>query len=622
MRTKKPVKKRPLSKKLPLSVDPTRLALAALERIKTVLERKGDTHTIGEPATMRELAARARMFDGRPLPPSYASTLRVSTRLGDPDVLLHATEMEQLRRGELGGSGDARPRYVPFCRADGDRLFCFDLHSVGDEEELAVVEWGGAGMIKPTARHFGEWLDSVADAREEEIEKAADIPKSLRDLLVQLGFKFDDPIAGRVHTADVAAVETLIGASRAASVRGEVNRLFDATGKATLTLNLAEFTMAVKLRTGSFTFEAEDVFRWLRTFRDENFFGDGYREPSHPDQVRDLRAAPREPPLIIDGILEEPVLPARHHVFVAASGVSPHDFHVLGRATDPNRPASILLHVIRGDVKSGHTIDEPLRDLHVGSDGALYCLSEQGTVLRLGSSGLRTFVLPRAAGSLTYWAGIGALQDRILVWGTGALLELRGDGFVPFEPDARLERHEVVRKVMPYKQNLAMLVCGDHVGAVARFDGRSWLPVTEEHMVDGDLADVDVFRGVGVVLGTGGEVYRVDGGAPRPVVWDAGQPAFRSEEGFKRPGHAVRVFDGGALVGTLGGVITVGGHEPVFHSAKGSRDPMRLLRIGTEPPPGRSTEASDSTVGIVAVGGPHVWLWRSGAFHVLDMSSW
>src|SRR5262249_53454465 len=83
----------------------------------------------------------------------------------------------------------------------------------------------------------------------------------------------------------------LLGRAHTREVRGQVDRLFDSSGKASLTLNVDEFTLAVSLRTGIYVFEAEDVFRWLRYFRDENFFGDQAKEPSHPDNVRDLRRA-------------------------------------------------------------------------------------------------------------------------------------------------------------------------------------------------------------------------------------------------------------------------------------------------------------------------------------------
>ena len=161
--------------------------------------------------------------------------------------------------------------------------------------ELGVVVWADQ-QINFVAAHFAEWLDLLADAREEDIDRAAVIPSGLRRLLVQLGFTFDDPIVGRLETGDVPAIESLLGAARTREVKGGVGRLFDSSGKASLVLNLDEFTLALSLRTGIFMFEAEEVFRWLRLFRDENFFGDTVRQAAHADNVRDLRRAAREPP--------------------------------------------------------------------------------------------------------------------------------------------------------------------------------------------------------------------------------------------------------------------------------------------------------------------------------------
>jgi hypothetical protein len=58
----------------------------------------------------------------------------------------------------------------------------------------------------------------------------------------------------------------------------------------------------------------------------------------------------------------------------------------------------------------------------------------------------------------------------------------------------------------------------------------------------------------------------------------------------------------------------VGSGEPVFHAATGSRDPAKLARVGA----GRS----EADLGIVALVGPHVWVWRSGSFQVIDLKEW
>jgi hypothetical protein len=626
-------KKRPApSRKGKLTVDPTRLALSAVERIRTVLARKGHADKFGPPATMRELAARASYL-GVALPPSYSATVRVASRIGEPERLLSAAEMRS-------GFDDAiapratRPdaeRLAPFAKL-GDRTFaCFDRAAQSEDGELAVIEWAD-GIVRPRARHFGEWLDQIADAREEALSAAADIPDNLRDLLIALGFNFDDPIVGRIETGDTEAMEALLGPTRTREVRADVGRLFDSSGKASITLNLDEFTMAVALRTGLYVFEPEDVFRWLRWFRDESFFGEPTRGAAHPDRVRDMRRSPREPPLVLRGVLEVTCLPARRHHFRAAAGRSADDFYLLGRTgSTSDRSPSLLLHVIEGQVRGAHSLDEPLTHLHVTTDGTVWGLSHAGTALRFADGVARAYPLARRGRGNARWYGIGGSGSRVLVWGAGALLEFDGEGFVPFEPKAELEEHETVVALSSQGKQLALLVCGDGVGAVARYDGRKWLPIAEGHVVEGQLVDLDVWRGIGIVLARSGEVWRVDEGSPRPVIWDTHQAAFLSETGAPRATYAVRGFDGGALLASDSGIIAVGSGDPVFHAldrtSGPAHEPARLSRVGSD-----SATKSDSErrPAVVALCGPNAWIWSYGpdasevrdAFWVIDARDW
>ncbi len=622
---------------------------------------------------MRELAARAS-YVGVSLPPSYTATVRVASKIGGPEKLLTAAEMRAAFDDVIAPRA-SRPdaeRLAPFAKT-GDRAYaCFDRSEVGstgfthathathsthatpaNAGELAVVEWV-EGAVRGGAMHFGEWLDAVADAREEALEQAADMPSNLRDLLVALGFTFDDPIVGRLETGDTEAIETLLGPERAAEVRGPAGRLFDGSGRAALTLNVDEFTMSVALRTGLFVFEPEDVFRWLRWFRDEGFFGEATRPPSHPERVRDLRKAPREPPLVLRGVLEVPSLPARRHRFRAAAGRSADDFYVLGRTgSTSDRSPSLLLHVVQGRVQGAHSLDEPLTHLHVqpdatpGGSGTVWGLSQSGAALRFSDGVARVYPLERrgaaggggsGGGRSTHgsarWYGIGGAGGRVLVWGAGALLEFDGERFVPFAPAPELEEHETVVAVVPSANGgkpLGMLVCGDGVGAVARFDGRRWLPIDESHVIEGQLVDLDVWRGVGIVLARSGEVWRVDDGPPRPVIWDTRQAAFVSDSGAPRAAYAVRGFDGGALLASDGGVIAVASGEPVFHAAEGTPEPARLSRVGGLGGSSARVEAEGrAPAAIVALCGPHAWVWRYGqdpsdvrdAFWVIDARDW
>jgi len=618
MALRKPVKKKTTTRKVRLKVDPARLALAGVERIKTVLTRIGHLERFAEPAAMRDLLARENVISF-PLPPSYDAAMKVSASYGDPERMLTAVEMRQAYDA-IVRAGAEKMRYYPFC-AIGDRYVCFDRQAREGAGELAIVEWAGGG-VRFLAAHFGEWLDTVADSREEELERSASIPMGLKKLLVQLGFNFDDPIVGRLETGDIRAIEELLGDETTREVRGSVDRLFDSSGKASLTLNLDEFSLAVSLRTGIHVFETEDVFRWLRSFRDENFFGDNPRHPSHPDQVRDLRKAPREPALVLRGVIEVNGMPAKRYAFRAASGRSADDFYLLGRtASRSDRSPSLLLHVIRGEVRDAHGVDEPLNDLYVTADGTVWGLTQGGQAVRFAGGTARAFALTRATRGRSWWSGIGAGGDRVLAWGAGSLLEFDGERFAPFSPDASLDPDEIVVSVWANKREIAMLVCGDHVGAVARYDGKKWMPIGDHQVIDTMLADLDIWRGIAIVLARDGRVFRIEDGAPRPVIWDRRQEAFLQEGAAPRPTHSIRGFDGGAMIASDGGVIVVGSGDPIFYSAGATREPARIYRVGGGARRDAPAAASGDSA-LIAMCGPHVWLWKNGGFSVLDLREW
>lgn len=635
---KTPLKKRVTRSTRPRSnVDPTRVAIQALERIQTVLVKSGYGDRVGQPMSMKELAAQAELL-GTELPPSYVAAMRVASRIGEPERFLLSSEIAAEARRIRALGGEEAKRYAPFCRRDG-ALVCFDTgvasrsalggtaggkrqaSAARHQGELPIVEWD-AGAATPIAAHFGEWLDSIADAREESVESAARMPQRLKRLLYELGFRFEYPVVGRLETGDVEAIVELIGAEIARQARGEVDRLFDSSGKASLTLNVDEFTLAVSLRTGIFVFEAEDVFRWLRYFRDENFFGDSVREPSHPDNVRDLRRAPREPPLIQRGMMHVQVLPARELVFRAAGGTSSNDFWVLGRtASTDNRAVSTVLHVVDGSVVSRHDVSEPMNDLYVARDGTMWGLTPTHAVRVVGGRA-QTYPLRRPTRGRPWWYGIGGGGERVIVWGTGALLEFDGNGFVPFEPDAMLDETESVVAVVSHGLRFSLLVVGDRMGAVARFDSVQWQPITEDQVIEAALADLDVWRGTAYVLDREGRVWKIDRGPPRPIPLPIRHQAFLSEVGAPRPLTGVRAFDGGLLLASNGGVLTAGGSgDPVFHAVPGGRDPVRLVRVGglnavAEP----ESAAAGREMGILALSGGNVWVWKNGAFGVVDMT--
>lgn len=618
MKKPPPLKKRVSRSIRPRSnVDPTRVALAALDRIKTVLEKSGYQDRIGGPLSMKELAAQSQHL-GTELPESYVATMRVQSKIGDPEVFLTSEEMamEKDRIAHFGGE-EAR-RYAPFCRSHGT-VICFDtgggkrlVSAVRHEGELPIVAWDGS-FASPVAAHFGEWLDMIADAREESVASAARMPSRLKSLLYELGFRFEYPVVGRLETGDAAAIEELLGPELTRTVRADIDRLFDSSGKASLTLNVDEFTLAVSLRTGIYVFNAEDVFRWLRHFRDENFFreSEAAREPSHPDQVRDLRRAPREPPLVHRGVLQVSAMPSRKHVFRAASGTSTEDFYLLGRTGSTSEQApSVIVHVLERNVAATHVLDEPLHDLHASRDGSVWGLGPSH-VVRMKGGRLESFPLQRPSHGRPWWYGIGGDDDRVLVWGTGALLHFDGRAFVPFEPDAMLDDSETVIAVSTQGRRIAMLVCGDRMGAVAQFDSASWQPITEDQVIEGQLADLDVFRGAAYVLDRRGSLWKVSSGPPAAVALPRRDQAFLTESGTARPLHSVRVYDGGFLLASDGGVVLVdsaGRREPVFHSIGGGQSAARLVRLG-----------KGDGDGIVALIGHDAWLWKNQELSAIDL---
>lgn len=625
---KTPLKKRVTRSIKPRSnVDPTRVAIAALERVRTVLVKSGYQDRLGEPLTMKELAAQAQLV-GIELPPSYVAAMRVSSRIGEPERFLSSQQMSEETTSIVDFGGEEAKRYAPFCKTN-EKLVCFDkgggkrqVTAIRYQGELPIVEWHN-GTANPIAAHFGEWLDMVADAREESVESAAKMPQRLKRLLYELGFRFEYPVVGRLETGDVEAVVELIGKELSYSVRGDVDRIFDSSGKASLTLNVDEFTLAVSLRTGIYVFEAEDVFRWLRHFRDENFFSDVVTVPSHPDNVRDLRRASREAPLVQRGVMHVPLLSATRYVFRSASGASANDFYVLGRtASTSENASSLVLHIVDNVVATTHNVDEPLNDLYVARDGTMWGLTTSHAVRFAGGRG-QSFPLQRPTHGRPWWYGIGGGGDRVLIWGAGALLEFDGNGFVPFEPDAMLDDSESVVALVANGLRISMLVCGDRMGAVARFDSVSWQPITEDQVIESSLADLDVWRGASYVLDREGAVWKVSSGLPRPMNLATHHQAFLTEAGTPRPFYAARAYDGGVLLASNGGVVAAGIGDPVFHAVPGGRDPVRLVRVGQLDNTGAPEDAAAAKeVGIIALTGANAWVWRNGSFSVLDMHEW
>lgn len=621
---KPPQKKRAARSMRPRNnVHPTRMALAALERITTVLERSGHAERLKAPVDAGELEARGA-FVGVALPPSYVATMQMHGQIGEPETFLSARSM-WLEAGRIARfGGEAAKRYAPFAR-DAEHILCFDketgrsdaMRTGTDDLELPIVAWHD-GTANPIAAHFGEWLDSVADAREEALENAGKIPPRLKQLLDELGFRFDTPVIGRLETGDIAAITLLLGPEVAKRVRGDVDRLFDASGKAALSLNVDEFSITATLRTGVHVFEAEDVFRWLRTFRDENFFAEKPTPPARGDRVRDLRKAPREALLIQRSVLRLRALPAKSLTFRSASGKSADDFHLLARAGE--RGPSTILHVVGREVATAHKVDAALCDVHVTDHGTIWGLTATHAV-RIGSGRSHAFPLPApTAGGQPSWHGIGGAGDHVLVWGAGSLLTFDGRAFVPFSPEPMLDHDESVIALHLFGDEIWMLVISDQLGSVARFDSQEWVPIPEHHVIGTQLSAFDVWRGVAYVIDRDGGTWKFDGGPPQPVNLLADHQAYQTEAEGPRFIHGVRGWSGGLLLASTGGVIAAGEAEPLFHAVPNGNDPVRLVRLD-----GRTTTspADDEAVTAIALlSGGGAWIWDDGEFSPIDVRDW
>src|SRR5262249_18457688 len=151
-----------------------------------------------------------------------------------------------------------------------------------------------------------------------------------------------------------------------------------------------------------------------------------------------------EPPLIQRGVLHVAAVPAKKVVFRAASGNGADDFYLLARTgSTSERAPSVILHVVDGQVATSHNVDEPLNDVYVARDGTMWGLTTTHAV-RMTGGRAQSYPLHRPTRGRPWWYGIGGDGERVLVWGTGALLEFDGRQFVPFEPDAMLDEAESV----------------------------------------------------------------------------------------------------------------------------------------------------------------------------------
>jgi hypothetical protein len=568
------------------------------------------------------LAARASVLD-QALPPSYVAALRVAETIGLPEELLDADGMAE-RTAELHEAGPAATRYVAFAVVEG-RLICFDKRNAAPDGELAVCLWGQRNA-SPLARNYGEWLDSIADEREGRMAEAADIPGRLRNLLQELGFTFAHPLLGSVHTSDWQAIEELIGAEAVRATRGSAGRLFDHTGKALLTLNLDDFSLTVRLRTGVVSLLAEDVFRWLRSFRDENFFSDGSSmpPPARPDSTRDLRRTPREPSTGMTGKVELSGLGSKKHQVVWSAGATSEDVYLLMRA--PQKKESVLVRVQHDTVVEARTYGEEFNQIHVTKSGVLWGLSATHA-FRIDGVQLERFPLARATRGPLFWRGIGGDGDDVHVWGAGALLRFEHGGFAPFPEEMGLDPAESVVALIQGGRELSALVCRDGMGAVAHFDGQQWLPVTEARVIEGALIDLDVRRGVDEVLEATTPALHVIGpeADARPtLVALTKDRAFKGSAGMRRV-YGMRNHKHMRVYAVEGGFCVTGlESEGIFCEAPRAQPLFepRVVRIGhaaATKPLRSAAQVDEEALPLMCLFGPYAWMFRDGDLHALDL---
>ncbi len=610
--------------KAAINVDPSRVAVAAMDRIRKTLAAAGKLDACGGAADEGELTIREALL-GDSLPPSYIAALAMAARIGAPYELLDAdaSATERERMEEVPGN-DAN-RYYPFCVEDGT-TYCFDTGQGASSRsrpppsndkrlvgELPVVALEN-GNKRSIARHFGEWIDAVADARESALESAASLPPRLKTLIDELGFTFSVPLVATVDTADADAVERLVGDKVSSTLMREDGRLFGANGRAKLTLNVDAFSLTCTVKDQVFEFDASDVFRWLRAFRNENFFSPEPPPANRLDTVRDLRDAIPEVFAGEDGSITLDELPATKYQFIGASGRSRNDFYLLGRAQTADERTTLILHVVDGQIADALGHEEALDQFQVTPEGSMWGLST-GSAIRFAGGKARKFALKRPSGTEIFWQGVGGGGSRILAWGEGALLEFDGVSFAPFRPDAGLEPSETIVSLIGDGSAVSMLVAGSGMGAVARFEGDEWESIPEERLIKGNLRDLDLWDDTAYVLARDGTIYKCENSVPAVYNANRRHNAYMNDDARERNLHAIRIHEGGMVLATDGGAIVVSEEAPVYYSARSTpKKPARVARVGD------AHSGQDSA--IVVMCGPSVWIFADGTMRPIDLREW
>ncbi len=253
----------------------------------------------------------------------------------------------------------------------------------------------------------------------------------------------------------------------------------------------------------------------------------------------------------------------------------------------------------------------------------MWGLTQTHAVRFAGGRG-QSFPLSRPTHGRPWWYGIGGGGERVLVWGAGALLEFDGSSFVPFEPDAMLDDSESVVSLVANALRISMLVCGDRMGAVARFDSSAWQPITEDQVIEGHARRSR--RVARHLLRARPRGPRLEGRSRQAAPLEPpGAPSGLPHRGR----HAAALLFDTRLRRRRSP------REQRRRRQRGlgrSRVPRGARRGATRC--GSSVwvsstrrarprgDAAGRDVGIIALSGANAWIWRNGAFTVLDMHEW
>lgn len=589
-------------------LDPVRLAVAAMDRIRSVAKKSGRIERMGLPISAE---ARAEVLALEPsIPPSYLAALAEHATVGGSEIFYGPDAIRAAMR-DLPRRGADAARYFPFGELHGG-IVSFDRVPREDSQaappgEWAVVALHPSGRVDPISETFAHWLDSIADEREEQIAFALSLPDPLLRVLTDLGFRPNvERIRYLLDSSDEEALTMLLGARAMREASGTSGRLYDATGKAHLVLDAYDFSLTVTLRVGERVFQADEVFRWLRSFRDEDLLGrhDANAAPSHIDRVRDLRKAEPEAATAIRGTFAMHALPAPDREFVSGAGGSADMFWVAARAREGY---SLLYTVEKGTLRRAQRSPHTIHRLHMTQHGELWASGDTHAIRFAGGSA-KAYLIRSAESS----APRGIVGDQPIIWGSDFVAGFDGDRFGPFEPQPQLTPpDEQVRGVVTRGHEVFMLVCGELVGAVAWFDGTRWVPIEEAQMIDGDLVALDSDDHARYVLVADGQVLRVEIGMARAIPLPFGSEAFVTDARERRPLFDVKITAWGVVFATAGGIICCRDDDTTFYEAPNCDATARLERLGNE---------ADSP--LLACVGPHLWVWDGGVPTIVDTRKW